>query len=311
MNDASLHRKFHITNKKFEELGFYVNGQKTTQFFKKYSAGCYLIGGVPEFQTAAESERIDESLGGNCSTCCVYLFPRFQSAIVGQFEIDNGSVIDSKSAKEDFRLRNGLYGKLTDIRWFNGFPCPIISPYTPTSLVQYDPSTSKRLSSYPLQSDPYEGGSVFVSRSSISPDAGEGLYAKRNVGNGELISFYNGIRLQKRKNGHKQNGFKKWSEFRIALSNSEDLDVPSEYTSVERYRATLGHKACHSFGDKSNSKFENFYHPRFGHIMALVASRDIAAAEEILVNYRYKDVNGAPTWYKNLWHQYKAAVNKT
>ena len=40
-----------------------------------------------------------------------------------------------------------------------------------------------------------------------------------------------------------------------------DLDIPEYETSLENYSATLGHKACHSFGAK-NAKFEQLYHPR-------------------------------------------------
>ncbi len=42
---------------------------------------------------------------------------------------------------------------------------------------------------------------------------------------------------------------------------STDLDVPLEFVSIEKYRATLGHKACHSFTLK-NAKFKEFFHPR-------------------------------------------------
>ena len=45
-----------------------------------------------------------------------------------------------------------------------------------------------------------------------------------------------------------------------------------------------------------NSDFESvLMHPRFGHIMGLVASRDIAEGEEITVDYNYGD--DGPTWY--------------
>jgi hypothetical protein len=43
---------------------------------------------------------------------------------------------------------------------------------------------------------------------------------------------------------------------------STDLDVPDEFVSTDDYRATLGHKACHSFRLK-NAKFREFFHPRY------------------------------------------------
>ncbi len=45
-----------------------------------------------------------------------------------------------------------------------------------------------------------------------------------------------------------------------------------------------------------NSEFENVVmHPRFGYIMSLVACRDIAAGEEVTVNYNYKGDH--PRWF--------------
>ncbi|TRY73563.1 hypothetical protein TCAL_02232 [Tigriopus californicus] len=43
-------------------------------------------------------------------------------------------------------------------------------------------------------------------------------------------------------------------------------------------------------------------HPRFGFIMSLVAKRDIAEGEEILVNYNY-ELEEAPKWFQNLYQE--------
>ena len=80
------------------------------------------------------------------------------------------------------------------------------------------------------------------------------------------------------------------------------MDIPPRYRNLENYRATLGHKACHTFHKNAvNVKFENYYHPHFASIIALVATRDIHTKEEILVNYNYKNIKKAPEWYKDLW----------
>ena len=82
-----------------------------------------------------------------------------------------------------------------------------------------------------------------------------------------------------------------------------DLDIPDEFVSIDNYKATLGHKACHSFELAcKNSKFECIWHPRFGHIMSIVALRNIEQDDEILVNYNY-DIRIAPDWYKKLWKE--------
>jgi hypothetical protein len=49
----------------------------------------------------------------------------------------------------------------------------------------------------------------------------------------------------------------------VSLSDkSTDLDIPLNLVSTDHYRATLGHKACHSFKLK-NAKFKEFFHPRY------------------------------------------------
>ena len=45
------------------------------------------------------------------------------------------------------------------------------------------------------------------------------------------------------------------------LDKSTDIDIPMDLVSMDTYRATLGHKACHSFPLK-NAKFKEFFHPR-------------------------------------------------
>ena len=46
------------------------------------------------------------------------------------------------------------------------------------------------------------------------------------------------------------------------LDRSTDLDIPLDLVELSEYNATLSHKACHSFGQEQNARFENLYHPR-------------------------------------------------
>ena len=93
-----------------------------------------------------------------------------------------------------------------------------------------------------------------------------------------------------------------FSLFRLTLDKSVDLDIGPEYQSCSDYRATLGHKACHSFEHK-NSVFKEFEHPRFGRIMSVVAIKDIEQNEEVFVSYNYC-VSLAPPWYQEIWFRY-------
>lgn len=61
---------------------------------------------------------------------------------------------------------------------------------------------------------------------------------------------------------------------RNLMSLGEELVLDIKDTDVVNYRATLGHKANHSF-KKSNAEYVDAYHPRFGSIVALVSLRDI------------------------------------
>ena len=53
----------------------------------------------------------------------------------------------------------------------------------------------------------------------------------------------------------------KTNQLSFCLDKSTDIDIPLDLVSMDTYRATLGHKACHSFPLK-NAKFKEFYHPR-------------------------------------------------
>ena len=101
------------------------------------------------------------------------------------------------------------------------------------------------------------------------------------------------------------------SNFEMSITFTDkntDLDVPLEYVSLDNYCATLGHKACHTFGKRKNARFESLWHPRFGHIMSVVALKTILTGEEILVNYNY-DLKIAPEWYKALWQEFMQGAN--
>ena len=78
------------------------------------------------------------------------------------------------------------------------------------------------------------------------------------------------------------------------------IDVPRLYWSITRYRATLGHKANHSF-KFANSIYGMAYHPRFGSIRAIYALSNITKGEEILVNYQYGKGSIVPPWYSALY----------
>ena len=113
----------------------------------------------------------------------------------------------------------------------------------------------------PNLTDPFEKSTVFV-RPSTLEGAGQGLFVRRAVRAGHLISFYSGLMLDCDKgNGrssldrrvegeddkHKRN---RNSLFFMDMTNPDKkfdvcVFVPQEYSSLDQYSATLGHKANH------------------------------------------------------------------
>ena len=102
-------------------------------------------------------------------------------------------------------------------------------------IFEYSPATKILFCSSPLQSDPYEEQLVEV-KDSLIVDAGQGLFAKKDVEQGTVISFYNGVRVD-----HDEDDTSP-SDYNIAFDTTHDIDVPDDMASTETYKATLAHK---------------------------------------------------------------------
>ena len=84
------------------------------------------------------------------------------------------------------------------------------------------------------------------------------------------------------------------------------LNVLEEHWNISSYRATLAHKANHSFL-KHNCKFISVIHPRHGPIAAIQSLRTIAKGEELLVFYGYRPDGFVSRWYAEA---YKKELNR-
>ena len=73
-------------------------------------------------------------------------------------------------------------------------------------------------------------------------------------------------------------------QHRIRLNADLDLDIPHAHIDLDKYCATLGHKANHSF--VANAEWALVEHPRFGLIRGLASLEDIKKDDEILINYQ-------------------------
>lgn len=164
-----------------------------------------------------------------------------------------------------------------------------------------DIATETVISEEPLLSDPFESSRVYVSKSSLVTDndvknndcSQDGLFAKRDIKCGECISFYNGIHIS-----HELVNKREWKYNDNTLSINDEfvIDIPKEYSTIDKYCATLGHKANHSF-KLQNAQYEPYWHPRFGSIKCLRSIKSINKNEEIFVDYGYQDE--FPMWYQD------------
>ena len=198
----------------------------------------------------------------------------------------------------------GKFFRTTSFR-FDEYGMPIPEIEFPTNRMEVqntftrDPSTTVCISKYPSIRDPYEHQTIYVAKSHQGKDAGEGVFAKRFIPKGSLVALFNGFR-QRDTTIHSKT-MPAFSDYRIALDRCVSLDIPEKYKNLSAYRATLGHKACHSF--QNNSVFHEINHPRFGNIMSVVAKEDIKCHEEVLVHYNYS-ICQAPEWYVCLWFEH-------
>jgi len=151
----------------------------------------------------------------------------------------------------------------------------------------------------PFLKDPYEQLFVQAGESRIFR-AGQGLFARCDIEEGTVISFYNGVKVRPGQDTDRP------TPYRMILDETSDLDMPDSVgESLEVYRATLGHKACHSF--QPNAETDVFYHPRFGLIRCIATVKPVRRGEEILLDYKY-NLASAPAWYKIAWAKHQKQV---
>ena len=89
-------------------------------------------------------------------------------------------------------------------------------------------------------------------------------------------------------------------KFHIYLDKSFDFYVPVPYWNISAFRHSLGHKINHSF-KYNNTKFGYAFHPRFGNVRAIIASKNITKGEELLTDYEYVLGTDVPPWYSELY----------
>ncbi|XP_047126209.1 histone-lysine N-methyltransferase SETD7 isoform X1 [Hydra vulgaris] len=245
--------------------GNYLNNMRigVCQFFLEF--GGTLFGRVNKFG----------KLSGNN---IVYAYPDNKTFLKGQFE--DGELVCAYPA---------VYSGVGDE--FNPFSYKTIKGKKITK----DVSTSFVISKSPLDEDIFESSRVEVKQSS-NKNAGEGLFSCVHAQPGEVMSFYDGVRLT-----HKEVDERDWlyNDNTISLDQEVVIDVPKPWNDLKFYKASLGHKANHSF--KPNCMYDRFNHPRFGKIKCIRTISFVQPGDELFVEYGYDHLKldtDAPLWYQ-------------
>ena len=201
---------------------------------------------------------------------CVYVYPDITTALLGSWS--SGRLVQAREAR------------LVNLHVTDGQLELVVRPTGGKEEVLYrqDVSTSTLISSQPHLTDPFEEKTVYVAQSGIE-GAGEGLFLRRDVKAGDLVAFYNGVRMSEHEARVRKEDRR--SPYRIHGWDGEILNIPVGQHLTDNYSASSAHKANHA--KKANSEFRNLEHPRFGKILGIFMLKDGVAGEEILVDYGY------------------------
>jgi len=220
-----------------------------------------------------------------------FVYPDLYSAMLGRFA---GSIM--LAARATTIIAQRCKGGVKELRF--------APPDESSAVMYYRKATHLAFSGSPTLVDPYERRTVFVR--DLGDGRGQGLFAKRKIRAGETAAYYSGLVFNVTRDPIYHENQTSDEMFRvhknvIAMTHDHHVlvNVPPDYWPLEKYRATLGHKVNHSFL-RHNCHFNTVYHPRYGLVRGLEASRDIARGEELLVNYRYpleEEGGPPPRWF--------------
>ncbi len=262
------------TGEHLSTYGVYLNGLKSGFWWTGIEGGSYFC----HNHQVQDNQQVG-----------AFIYPDLYTSLVGEF--DNNCAISKVKAAT---VENVSIDKFGVMRPIFEDEVGIIDTYCGET----DAILAKvSICSQPLLADPFESRYVEVRSSSI-PNAGEGLFAKENIPAGRLLAFFNGCIALPNEDHLDQSDW----DYAIGYRGESMLNIPRECRSTNVYRATLGHKICHSF--QPNAIYSYAYHPRFAKILrSAVSIKDINAGEEITCDYKYS-LHKAPKWYINSLREY-------
>ena len=214
----------------------------------------------------------------------VWLYPDMETLMVGRWDARG-------------RMLHGQLGEVVGVTCNQGVMVLDVRAEAGAKIYKYDSSSKTRIATHPLDMDPYETKNVECRKSRylsllivilmgtpiIHRIQGQGLFAKKGLKKGSVVSYFNGYRVpvdfvknswiekmegeenfeKLREDDPKFKAYVERKSYIIALDPSHDLDIePDIANNLEKYRATLGHKVNHWY--KPNSYFAWAVHPLFG-----------------------------------------------
>ena len=251
-------------------IGEYRRGVPVGPVWRRLEGGGWLHGVV-------------DMLGELTGDDIMYIYPDMITCLVGEFR--KGVLISGRES----RIHHVVQGDILQV---------VCNPPDPGSPVfRYQPSDSHHLYVDHQVQDPYERGRVECRRSEIE-NAGEGVFASRDIPANTVVCFYHGIYL-----GMGQGSPQECCDYQIYLDwysapDSPALDIPPSAQAYSDYKASLGHKVNHSW--QPNCMYTKYEHPVFGHTaLAVKTIRSVSKGEELTAHYKY-DYKACPDWYNSV-----------
>ena len=161
-------KKFKTFRQQVTWLGRYHSGRPSGHCWEWREGGGWITGEIQRKTGEFSGEKI------------TFLFPDLEIGYFGHFV--KGVMVDAVPAL------------IESVNFVDGIPVPNMKVVKGAVSVGYCKSTLTSVGALPLVKDPYEERMCEVRRSQVE-GGGEGLYAKRNISKGEVVAFYNGVRL--------------------------------------------------------------------------------------------------------------------